>query len=127
MAFPAKNSAYERVCQYLADVGPATAATIKEATGLSYNTVARAFDCGFLTREQGQYCASPYIYNVTPQVRDYLAMGAEAYEGELVKPRSVNMFTKPMTGYTASLTANLREPIREISFFRSSSQCLPRQ
>lgn len=125
MAFPAENSAAERICKYLKDAGPATAGEIKEATGLSHNTTARAFDAGFLTRQPGSYASAAYIYSITPQVRDFLATGVR-YQGEIVPHAEPRPF-RPLVGYTASLTRNLREPIREISFMRTSSQYLPRQ
>ena len=127
MAFPVKNSAADQVCKYLKDVGSATANEIKDATGLSYQTTARAYQEGFMTRIVGVACNSSYVYSLTPQMRDFYAMGATRYQGAIVPPRQVNMFTEPMTGYGASLTQGLREPIRDMSFMRASSQCLPRK
>jgi hypothetical protein len=122
MKFPAENSAVEHICKYLKDCGPATAQQVQEVTGHSINSVSVAFAEGFLSREDGG--KSGYIYALKPHVRDYLARGGD-YKGEIVEPAQPRPF-KPLTGYTASLTRNLREPIRDMSFMRTSSQCLPR-
>lgn len=128
MAFPAENSAVEQVCKYLAEAGQATASEVKKATGLSVNTTARAYELGFLTRYAGMNTNAAYVYEVTPKIREFLAFGGERYQGTIVPPRIVNVLnTKPLEGYTASLTANLREPIRDMSFFRTFASALPRQ
>lgn len=96
MAFPPENSSAMQVCKYLKDVGSATASEIKEATGLSYQTTARAYQEGFMTRLVGKCCNGSYVYSLTPQMRDFLAMGATRYEGAIVPPRTVQF--KPWTG-----------------------------
>ena len=97
MGFPAENSAAERLCKYLNEVGSATAAEIKEATGLSYQTTARAYQEGYMKRIVGTGINGSYIYSLTQLMRDFLAMGSTRYEGAIVPPRQAPAF-KPWTG-----------------------------
>lgn len=97
MGFPTENSAAERLCKYLNDVGSATANEIKDATGLSYQTTARAYQEGYMKRIVGTGINGSYIYSLTPLMRDFLAMGSTRYEGAIVPPRQAPAFV-PWTG-----------------------------
>jgi hypothetical protein len=108
MGFPAENSAAERLCKYLNEVGSATANEIKDATGLSYQTTARAYQEGYMSRIVGLGINGSYIYSLTPLMRDFLALGGKRYEGAIVPPRQAPAF-KPWTGKYNIVNPRLQE------------------
>lgn len=125
MNFPPENSALEQVCKYIATTGQVTAAEVKKATGLSVNTVAKAYQLGFLTRFAGQSIKAAYVYEVTPKIREFLAFGAKTYQGTIVPPRVVNVLNTPeMKGYDEMMRKGRN--LREASFHRTFASALPR-
>lgn len=124
MSFPTKGTIAYKVCALLNDEGSMTSADICAALA---GHDAKAIRVAILRADEGHFIElnARGEYAVTRIMRRHLDQCEKAEKpkevGQIVPPRNVNVFTSPMTGYTASLLRGKREPIREVSFINGSS------
>lgn len=124
---PIKGSMNYRMCEFIyrngGRVGKKELSAYFSEINSKYScdATSRVAQYGYIQRDESDVILAPHVQRYFDGMDKQ-----EKYKGEIVKPAEPRPF-KPLTGYTASLTRNLREPIREMSFMRTSSQCLPRQ
>lgn len=129
MAIPLEGSNAYRLCQFIYRNGGVVSLEGFRLFGQSINaagsTIApnRITSKGYATVDGDKLVLAGHVMNYF--------IGCERQErapkGDIVPPRQINLLQRPeLTGYTASLTRNLREPIRDMSFHRTFASALTR-